>query len=62
MNGIAGLLQTPKELLQMTLKYMTIVFGGMIFVFMYNYYAYILRAMGNSVDPLVFWEFHLLLI
>lgn len=30
------------------------VFVGILFVFLYNFFAYLLRAMGNSMVPLVF--------
>ena len=53
-NLILEVLQTPKELMEMTREYVTVVFGGIIFVFLYNFFAYLLRATGNSVIPLVF--------
>ena len=34
--------------------YLWIIFGGIGFTFLYNYYASLLRAVGNSVLPLVF--------
>ncbi|MBD5145468.1 MAG: MATE family efflux transporter [Ruminococcus sp.] len=53
-NGIIGLLKTPSEILDMTADYVRIILSGIIFIFLYNYYAYMLRAFGNSVTPLVF--------
>lgn len=54
MNFILWILQTPKELMELTREYVTVVFVGIIFVFLYNFFAYLLRSMGNSFMPLVF--------
>ncbi|MGN0143097.1 MAG: MATE family efflux transporter [Roseburia sp.] len=54
MKCILRLLQTPVELMEMTQEYVTIVFAGIIFVFLYNFFSYLLRAMGNSLMPLIF--------
>lgn len=51
---ILYLLQVPKGLLSMMREYIFIIFMGIIFVFLYNYFAFLLRAMGNSVTPLWF--------
>ena len=51
---ILRLLQTPDELMEMMYSYVWIIFMGLIFVFLYNYFAYLLRAVGNSVVPLYF--------
>lgn len=51
---IQVLLQTPKKLEVMTGEYLTVVLVGIIFVFLYNFFSYLLRAMANSVMPLVF--------
>ena len=34
--------------------YVSVVFVGIIFIFLYNFFSYLLRAMGNSVVPLTF--------
>lgn len=52
MRPILWLLRTPEELYGMTRDYLAIVFCGIFFVFLYNYYAFLLRALGNSVTPL----------
>lgn len=52
MHPILLLLRTPEELYGMTRDYLAIVFCGIIFIFLYNYYAFLLRALGNSVTPL----------
>ena len=54
MELILSLLQTPPELLELTRNYVRPVFTGIFFVFLYNFYAYLQRAMGNSLIPLVF--------
>ena len=51
-HPILALLRTPGELYAMTLAYLAIVFCGIFFIFLYNYYAFLLRALGNSVTPL----------
>ena len=54
MQFILKLLQTPQELMEMTREYVSVVFVGIFFVFLYNFFSYLLRAMGNSTMPLVF--------
>ena len=49
---ILRLLQTPPELLALTRAYVRVAFAGIPFVFLYNFFAYLLRSMGNSVAPL----------
>lgn len=54
MQFILNLLQTPPELMEMTREYVSAVFVGILFVFLYNFFSYLLRAMGNSMVPLIF--------
>lgn len=54
MQLILNLLQTPPELMEMTREYVSAVFVGILFVFLYNFFSYLLRAMGNSIVPLIF--------
>lgn len=35
-------------------EYVFVIFFGIFFVFLYNYFAFLLRAVGNSVIPLCF--------
>lgn len=49
---ILQLLRIPVELRGMMREYVVIVFSGFFFVFLYNFYAFLLRAAGNSVVPL----------
>lgn len=53
-DQILQLLHIPAEILTMCHTYVQIIFVGIFFVFLYNYYAYLLRAIGNSIIPLIF--------
>ncbi len=53
-DPILRLLQTPEELFAMMHTYVWIIFMGLLFVFLYNFFAYLLRALGNSLIPLYF--------
>ena len=48
------LLQIPPEIMDMTAEYLRIIFYGLAFTFIYNYFASLLRAVGRSASPLVF--------
>ena len=48
------LLQTPAEIVDLTYRYLFIILLGMIPLGIYNFYAFLLRAVGNSVVPLLF--------
>lgn len=54
LSPIIRILQTPPEVERMVHDYLLIIFLGMISVCVYNFYAFLLRAVGNSVVPLVF--------
>lgn len=51
---ILWLLRTPPRLWKMTEEYLVVIFTGIVFIFLYNYFAFLLRALGNSVVPLCF--------
>lgn len=53
-NTINKILQIPSELEDMTREYTCVIFVGLIFVFLYNFFSYLLRAIGNSITPLIF--------
>lgn len=53
-DPILHLLQTPDSLYAMMRSYVTVIFLGVPFVFLYNYFSFLLRAVGNSVTPLWF--------
>lgn len=46
--------KAPAEIHDETMAYLEIVFVGLIFSFLYNYYAAVLRGIGNSRIPFVF--------
>lgn len=54
LNPIIRLMQTPAEVERLTYDYLFVTFCGMVPVCVYNFYAFLLRAIGNSVVPLVF--------
>lgn len=54
MDPLISILQIPESIRHMTEEYMSVIFAGMFFVFIYNYFANLLRSVGNSVVPLVF--------
>lgn len=54
LNPIIRLMQTPAEVERLTYDYLLVTFCGMVPVCVYNFYAFLLRAIGNSVVPLVF--------
>lgn len=51
---ILVLIGTPIEILGDTQVFLQIIFGGLIFSFLYNFYSSSLRAIGDSRTPLVF--------
>ncbi len=53
-DPVLKLLQIPKEVYPLMETYIRIIFFGIVFVFLYNFFASLLRAMGNSVVPLWF--------
>lgn len=53
-NPILKILHTPPEIYKLMHDYTIIIFSGIYFVFLYNYFAFVLRAIGNSVVPLYF--------
>ena len=44
---------TEEAVCQQAMAYLRIIFGGMIFCYLYNYYASMLRSYGNSRVPFV---------
>lgn len=54
MDGIRPFLRVPEALWGMMRDYLAVIFCGIIATFLYNYFASLLRAVGNSVTPLVF--------
>ena len=54
LNGILWLLRVPAELCPLMKDYLLIIFLGIAATFLYNDFANLLRAIGNSVVPLAF--------
>lgn len=54
LDQILVLLQIPADVTDLTRVYLQWVFGGIAATFLYNYFANLLRAVGNSVTPLLF--------
>ena len=53
-DAIIRLLQIPPEITQMMKEYLLVIFAGIFATFLYNYFAILLRAVGNSFVPLIF--------
>ncbi len=53
-DGIMRLLQVPEEIYELMRRYLLVIFMGIGGTFLYNYLACLLRAIGNSVTPLIF--------
>ena len=60
-NPIITFMNVPEEVIAENKIYLQIVFAGMVFVFLWNWAAGLLRALGNSKVPLSFLIFATLL-
>ena len=47
-------MRTPEDVYPMMYAYVQVILVGLPFIFLYNYFAFLLRAVGNSLVPLVF--------
>lgn len=54
LDPILRFLQVPSEVYPLMHDYLWIIFWGILFTFIYNFYAALLRAVGDSVTPLWF--------
>ena len=54
MDGILWFMRVPTESAAMMREYLMYIFAGILAVFLYNFLANLLRAMGNSFVPLLF--------
>ena len=54
LDAILRFLQIPQELYGQMREYLMIIFAGLLATFLYNFFACLLRAAGNSVAPLCF--------
>ena len=53
-DWIIWVLRTPENLTEMMREYLAVIFAGMIGIFLYNFFASLLRSLGNSLVPLIF--------
>lgn len=51
---ILHILRVPDDIYNLMREYVFVIFFGIFFTFLYNYFAFLLRAIGNSVVPLIF--------
>lgn len=54
MNGIFLFMRVPNEIVPLMKEYFMWIFAGIMAVFLYNFVANLLRAVGNSMIPLCF--------
>ena len=54
LDPILRWLQVPYDIYPLMRNYLWIIFWGIVFTFLYNFYAALLRAVGDSVTPLWF--------
>ncbi|MGI6010678.1 MAG: MATE family efflux transporter [Ruminococcus sp.] len=54
LEWIIWFLRTPENLKGLMKEYLIVIFAGMIGIFLYNFFAALLRSLGNSVIPLLF--------
>ena len=52
--GIRVFLRVPEEVWGIMREYLAVIFCGIAATFLYNYFASFLRAIGNSLAPLIF--------
>ena len=55
LDPILHFLQIPAELYGAMRTYLLIIFAGLMAIFLYNFFACLLRAVGNSVAPSGSW-------
>ena len=54
LSPLLTVLQVPADIRAETGAYLQVIFLGIFFTFIYNYFACVLRAIGNSAVPLIF--------
>src|SRR5699024_6270940 len=53
-DWIIWFLRTPAALVKLMNDYLTVIFAGLAGIFLYNFFASVLRSLGNSIIPLAF--------
>lgn len=54
LEPLKGFLQVPEDVWEPMRAYLGVIFCGIAATFLYNYFASLLRAVGNSLVPLIF--------
>lgn len=54
LHPILNVMEIPADVYDMMFAYVKIILYGLVFIFLYNYFSFLLRSTGNSVIPLVF--------
>ena len=54
---ILMLMQVDPSIMQMTKEYLRIIFWGLMFTFLYNFFSSTLRALGDSNTPPLFFDY-----
>ena len=54
-DPILGWLSVPDDVYGMMRSYLVIIFSGIVFTFISNFYSSLLRAVGDSLTPLIFF-------
>ena len=54
LNAFLSLLRVPQEAIPDIMAYLSVVFSGIFFTFLYNFFSAVLRSVGNSLAPLLF--------
>lgn len=54
LETILTFLQVPAEVYPLIRQYLLVVFSGLLATFLYSFFACLLRALGNSLTPLLF--------
>ena len=60
-DPLMRLMHVPEDIFLLMREYLWAVFWGIGFTFLYNYYASLLRAVGDSLTPLIFLAVSVLL-
>ncbi len=60
-DPILGWLSVPDDVYGMMRSYLVIIFTGIVFTFLSNFYSSLLRSVGDSMTPLVFFAISALL-
>lgn len=57
MRPLLKIMNTPEDIFEYAYEYISTICAGLIFMILYNYMASLMRAIGNSIMPLLFLLF-----